>query len=391
MSQLPPPAGWYPDPEAPHRQRYWDGASWTAHLHEDAAQPVPAPGPIEPMPATAAAGAPRKRRGWIVWAAAGAVVLLGIAAAGVWGVTRLTSGLTAGAAAAAGDGGEVRLADADFYQRELRNLREMFPPEPTVALEQTTGAWGLRESPGYTAAARAAVEQVIADVEAEGETTFATLDDAESYAYSTLAAEIAEQTDGLLFGGTGTELATTGFPQDPAVVAIEQQIAAATVAPGADGSYLEAADALAGLVGSTITTDQAAAGCPEDMPDPAGVETLAFVCLGTEAGWGLITYTPAGMAHVTEPSFVNTMRHEIAHKLIHVQCGDLSATAWNAAYGEGVTNSYAALYLGADRTELESSGRAVPEYIMNETTDAKARAIHESDLACYDDEQLPEN
>ena len=28
-----PPAGWYPDPGGTSQQRYWDGNTWTEHLH----------------------------------------------------------------------------------------------------------------------------------------------------------------------------------------------------------------------------------------------------------------------------------------------------------------------------------------------------------------------
>jgi hypothetical protein len=30
-------AGWYPDPHNPTTQRYWDGTTWTAHVHDRAA------------------------------------------------------------------------------------------------------------------------------------------------------------------------------------------------------------------------------------------------------------------------------------------------------------------------------------------------------------------
>ena len=42
MSEL-PPANWYPDPEDPGQQRYWDGAQWTEHRAPAAASAASAP------------------------------------------------------------------------------------------------------------------------------------------------------------------------------------------------------------------------------------------------------------------------------------------------------------------------------------------------------------
>lgn len=53
-----PPAGWYPDPESPTSQRYWDGGSWTDHRAPAAGQQVLAPAGAQPYQAAAVQGAP---------------------------------------------------------------------------------------------------------------------------------------------------------------------------------------------------------------------------------------------------------------------------------------------------------------------------------------------
>ncbi|MBX9366564.1 DUF2510 domain-containing protein [Streptomyces sp. WAC04114] len=39
-----PPPGWYPDPHAPHLQRWWDGTAWTEHRRAPEAPAAPPPG-----------------------------------------------------------------------------------------------------------------------------------------------------------------------------------------------------------------------------------------------------------------------------------------------------------------------------------------------------------
>ena len=76
MTQLLQPApGWYPDPARTAELRYWDGVSWTSHVHPPA--PVlPAPAPFAPVAAPVVA--PSWARRALVPLAAVLVVLLAL-------------------------------------------------------------------------------------------------------------------------------------------------------------------------------------------------------------------------------------------------------------------------------------------------------------------------
>jgi uncharacterized RDD family membrane protein YckC len=50
MSGQTTPAGWYPDPEQPGQQRYWDGASWTESRQPLAGGPPQPPTGFSPPP-----------------------------------------------------------------------------------------------------------------------------------------------------------------------------------------------------------------------------------------------------------------------------------------------------------------------------------------------------
>lgn len=65
----PTPAGWYPDPESPGQQRYWDGNAWTENF---------APGGVAPVPSASAAKKPIYKRAWFIVVA----VLIGLGVIG---------------------------------------------------------------------------------------------------------------------------------------------------------------------------------------------------------------------------------------------------------------------------------------------------------------------
>ncbi|MFH8801641.1 DUF2510 domain-containing protein [Streptomyces sp. NPDC017936] len=70
------PPGWYRDPSAPHRERWWDGTAWTEHRRAPQAPAPRAPGGFGPPPA--AAGGRPGRAGAVALAVAGAVLVAAI-------------------------------------------------------------------------------------------------------------------------------------------------------------------------------------------------------------------------------------------------------------------------------------------------------------------------
>ncbi|MFJ3211629.1 DUF2510 domain-containing protein [Streptomyces flaveolus] len=57
-----PPPGWYRDPSAPHRERWWDGTAWTEHRRAPEGFGAPVPQPAEPPTVPPTTGGPGQRR-----------------------------------------------------------------------------------------------------------------------------------------------------------------------------------------------------------------------------------------------------------------------------------------------------------------------------------------
>jgi hypothetical protein len=78
--------------------------------------------------------------------------------------------------------------------------------------------------------------------------------------------------------------------------------------------------------------------------------------------------------HIRDSMFISTIKHEISHHIIATICGTTRPLIAGAST-EGVTNSYANIFLGAHERNEYYLGH--PEYQMSEATDGVARAIHD--------------
>lgn len=147
-----------------------------------------------------------------------------------------------------------------------------------------------------------------------------------------------------------------------------------------DGSYLPAAEEVAEQFGVSLTVDWSTfeddGPCSEFDFDPAMV--TAFYCGATPDVIYVNEDHDEYPSLYYDPFFFNLILHELGHHQMAVICpaanpelaGDLL---------EGVTSSYAALYLGASRSELARMQGEM--YEMSDETDDIARQIRE-DYRC---------
>lgn len=77
-----------------------------------------------------------------------------------------------------------------------------------------------------------------------------------------------------------------------------------------------------------------------------------------------------------KPWLVDMVKHELSHRSIMISCGTTQpAIAGNRM--EAVTNSYSALYFGADRGRIATEQQGVAEYAMDAQSDQIAASIHD--------------
>jgi hypothetical protein len=147
--------------------------------------------------------------------------------------------------------------------------------------------------------------------------------------------------------------------------------------PDASGNYVASAQELASQYGVSLSFDYTSiyAHC---MHSEGGDEfVVASYCHATPQ----VIYVNTGWAdyptNLNSPGFIDTIKHELAHRAIGDICDTASPPITGTA-NEGVANSFAVLFLGANREELNSSADAFPQYATSEATDELARGIHDS-------------
>lgn len=154
-----------------------------------------------------------------------------------------------------------------------------------------------------------------------------------------------------------------------------------------DGNYLTSAETIAGFFGMEVVygLDKMNNKCNTSEIDKT--ITIGSFC---EATPNILYLSDEDFStkKYSDPSVIDTVKHEISHHIISKICGTVVPPAGGDII-EGVTSSYAIIYLNADSTTLNASGYSHPEYAVTAKTNKIARQIHDNS-ACYDQTILNE-
>lgn len=156
------------------------------------------------------------------------------------------------------------------------------------------------------------------------------------------------------------------------IVAIEEKIASTPAQADDSGSYRPAAEKLATDAGFTV--HQVSPTATVCGGYPVSEQAAALVC----AESGPEIFIVDGRTEATDSYLDAAIRHEIAHQMIFQRCGAANPPEAGDRF-EAATHSYAELYLGADRAQLDSTASA--DYAITPESDAAARQIHDAGCA----------
>jgi hypothetical protein len=146
---------------------------------------------------------------------------------------------------------------------------------------------------------------------------------------------------------------------------------------GQDGTYRQSGEDIAALFGIDIDYDFRNLYLHCDGTNLAEEETFAAYCASAMKKIYINTGVEDFDWMARSPYYPAAIRHEMAHYLIGKICAGSGSITPPIASGqeEAVTSSFAVLFLGADRTQLNSVESA--DYHMTASSDQIATTIHD--------------
>lgn len=159
----------------------------------------------------------------------------------------------------------------------------------------------------------------------------------------------------------------SGRQQDP-----EEWLRSFVAEPGADGTYLAAGQKVAEGFGMSISHGF---GEMYGYCTKTGLENrwVAAFCPVLPDVIFINTGNPAYPSYYSDARYVDTLRHEVAHRVILDRCATTSPPVAGKSH-EAVTNSYAVRYLGADFDRLQPDDASDP-YFMTPESERAAEQI----------------